>query len=224
MNNVPSSLTFSIYRPELYPEFQELMQLCYADMGGEHASKEEMDLLSRLYPEGQILAMVDGKLAGAALARIVPAEKFLKPHRQSEVLDLSTYESDAMIGQAVYGMDIFVHPDYRTFKTANLLHQKTFEQVASDNFTDYLGASRVSNYAKYADTMSLEEYADQVRNRKILDRALSFHLFNKMELVDVIHHFNEGDVSSLGCGTVMRRRNTAYDPSRPVYPARFSMA
>lgn len=215
-----SNITFSYYQPSEYSKFRSLMQLCFSDMGGEYASEEEMTLLSDLYPRGQIMAYDNDVLIGAVISRIVPYESFNKAHTQAEILDLSRYINDAIIGNALYGLDIFVHPDYRTIKLGNTLYSKLITEFTSDNFTDFLGASRVSGYGKYKSEMSLETYVEKVRLREIKDGALSFHFYNGMVVFDVMYDFNIGDTASSGCGVAMGYTNLNYNPLQPVFSER----
>ena len=208
------------FNPVNYNDFKALMQLCFADMGGEFACEEEMHLLSDLYPRGQIVAYHNGHMIGAVISRIVPLESYNKAHRQAEILDLNTYVADAAIGNALYGLDIFVHPDYRTIKLGHALYGKLIDEFTADNFTDFLGASRVSNYSRYASEMPLEEYVEKVKNREIKDGALSFHFYNGMKVFDVMYDFNEGDTVSMGCGVAMGCTNPHYDPTLPTYTER----
>lgn len=214
------SIHFTYYQHNQYDLFKALMQMCFADMGGECAPKREMQLLSSLYPQGQIMAWDGQTLAGAVISRIVPYEDFNKAHTQAAILDLDRYESDAAVGNALYGLDIFVHPDYRSAKLGHIMYGKLMEAFRAANFTDFLGASRVSNYAQYASEMTLEQYVAKVINKEIKDGALSFHLYNGMTIFDVMYDFNKGDTVSAGCGVAMGYANPHYNPALPVCPQR----
>lgn len=219
-NSLHQNIQFVYYTPAMYSAFQNLMKICFHDMGGEYASEEEMQLLHDLYPKGQIMAYDGTALIGAVISRIVPYESYNKAHTQAQILDLTTYVADAAVGNALYGLDIFVHPDYRAFKLGNTLYGKLLDEFSADNFTDFLGASLVSNYGKYAPQMSLEEYVENVKNRTIKDGALSFHLYNGMVIFDVMHDFNPSDLASLGCGVAMGHKNPNYNPNLPIYTER----
>lgn len=216
----PEQLTYSYYNREMYGAFSSLMQNCFSDMGGEHASEEEMNTLSSLFSAGQIVAMHGGLMVGAVISRVVPYGPYAKAHTQAQILDLTSYVSDAREGNALYGLDIFVHPTYRHLKVGHHLYNLLIEEFTTHNFTHFLGASRVPCYHEYAATMSLGEYVEKVELHKIKDKALSFHLFNGMKVLDVMHDFNPGDEASVGCGVAMGWPNPFYDPSFPVYPER----
>lgn len=216
----PEQLTYGYYNGEMYSAFSSLMQNCFSDMGGEHASEEEMTTLTSLFYCGQLVAMHGGLMVGAVISRVVPYGLYAKAHTQAQILDLTSYVSDAREGNALYGLDIFVHPAYRHLKVGHHLYNLLIEEFARHNFTHFLGASRVPCYHEYAAAMSLEEYVRKVELLEIKDKALSFHLFNGMNVLDVMHDFNPGDKASVGCGVAMGWPNPSYDPSLPVYPER----
>jgi hypothetical protein len=223
MTITSNSIQFANYQHYQYNKFSALMQLCFTGMGGESASEEEMYLLSRLYPAGQILAWDGDILAGAVISRIVPYNDFNKAHKQAEILDLTRYEADAAVGNALYGMDIFVHPDYRG-ALGRRLYQQLMQAFTESNFTDFLGASLVSGYNQYAQDMSLATYVEKVIAREIKDGALSFHLNNGMTIFEVMHDFNPEDTASMGCGVAMGYANPNYNPALPICPERMLYA
>lgn len=221
MTTSATPIRLATYQPEDYSQFSALMQLCYKNSGGESASEEEMHLLSSLYPAGQIVAWDGDTLMGATISRIVPYNDFSKPHRQADILDLTRYEADARVGNALYGMDIFIHPHYRGI-TGHRLYKRLMEVFADSNFPHFLGASIVSGYHRYADNMPLENYVEKVMDKAIKDEALSFHLsvLKKLTIFGVMHNFNPEDAASLGCGVALGYTNPQYNPSLPVCPER----
>jgi hypothetical protein len=223
MTTSSTSIHLANYHPDSYSQFSSMMQLCYKDSGGESASEEEMNLLSSLYPAGQILAWDGDILAGATISRIVPYNDFNKAHRQADILDLNRYEADARIGTALYGMDIFVHPQYRG-RTGHILYKKLMQVIKDGNFPNFLGASILTDYSRYAHDMSLETYVEKVRTKEIRDGALSFHLNYGLTIFEVMYDFNPKDTASLGCGVALGYANPAYNPALPVCPERMPYA
>jgi GNAT superfamily N-acetyltransferase len=208
------------YSPRMYEAFKSLMQDCFADLGGDYATEEEMNLLSDLYPRGQIMAFDGKKLVGAVISRVVPFEKFSVAHTQEEVIDLDRYVSDAEEGNALYGLDIFVHADYRSLKLGKMLYDSLYEEFYDDNFEYFLGVSLLCGYAAHATEMSPWEYVKKVENGEIKDPALSFHLYNGMKVLDVMTDFHEGDIKSNGCGAVIGYQNPHYNEYMPTYEER----
>jgi hypothetical protein len=221
MSTSSTATRLATYQRDDYGQFSALMQLCYKNSGGESASEEEMNLLSSLYPAGQIVAWDGDRLVGATISRIVPYHDFNKPHRQADILDLTRYEADARIGNALYGMDIFVDPQYRGI-TGHRIYKKLMQAFTDSNFTDFVGASIVSGYNRYADNMTLETYVEKIMAKEIKDEAFSFHLsvLKSFTIFGVMHDFNPEDAASLGCGVAIGYTNPHYNPLLPVCPER----
>ncbi len=209
------NIEFVNYRPEHYPELKAVMQLAYASVGAQYACEQEMNLLSVLYPEGQFVCLVNGILAGCVTTRIVPFAKYSKPHRLDQVADLNTFIEDAEIGDVVCGLDVVVHPNFRTLKLGTKLMQCSLNQSFKDNFPFYIGASRVANYKNYAAKMSLYTYVQNVLTGQLRDPALSFHLSYGARVIDLIYNFDPQDTESVGCGVVVVFDNPCYNASLP---------
>lgn len=210
------NLSFELCKPEHYPSLNALMELCFSDLKGGYAPEEEIETLSRLYPRGQIVCVLDGKVIGANLSRIVPFEAFSKPHTQEDCIDQSRFEFDAAIGDSVYGLDVFVHPDYQNLKVGKQIVELFVKNVFEDNFYCMMGICRVVNYPAHMHEMDCETYALKVKNKELYDPCLSFHVRNGMEYVNVSPGFCEDDISSAGYGVIMASYNPAYDPSKPA--------
>lgn len=204
------NIEFVNYQAKHYEELKAVMQLSYACAGAQYPCEKEMNLLIKLYPQGQWVCLVDGKLAGCTIARIVPFEKYSKAHLLDEILDLDTYESDAENGNAVYGLDVVVHPDYRTLRLGKTLVEHQVNQAFKDNYQFFLGASRVSNFEAFSDQMNLKTYVQKVIDGELRDQALTFHLGNGMKVLDVMENFNPVDTESGACGVAMAIENPNY--------------
>lgn len=221
METQKTNIQLSHYRPEEYEEFKKLMQLCFDYIGGEFASEEEMTLLSNLYPEGQVVARDNGVLVGAYISRIVPYQKYCKAHTQDEILDLDTYIEDSVYGNAVYGLDIFVHPDYRRLKVGNVLYNRLFEEVSKRNFTDLLGVSLICNYGVLKNEMSLPIYINKVKCREVKDSVLSFHLSHNMKVLDAMDNYISSDeLQNAGYAAVIGFENPYFNSNLPIYKER----
>jgi hypothetical protein len=218
MNEV--NLEFRPYQASDYLPLKKVMQAAFADIEGAYATEEEMFLLSELYPRGQIVCLLNGQLIGATLSRIVPSERFRQPHTQADCIDLSTYVSDAAVGDSVYGLDVFVLPDFQNLKIARKIVTLLKKHVFEDNFRFFLGNSRVSGYHQYRDLMEVYSYYELVKSRELYDPALSFHLSCGMEFVCVNPEFSPDDTASAGLGIMLQEVNLSYNAACPIYPER----
>lgn len=214
------TLVFRPYEAQDYEALKNVMQECYADLGGAYAPEEEMSLLSTLYPRGQMVCLHEGTLVGAAISRLLPSSIYFKSHTQAEIINLDVYEKDTENGDTLYCMDVFVSPPYQRFKIGKQLMKLLTDVSVEDNLYSIMGNSRVSNYAPYAETMSLQEYAFKVKNRELIDSSLSFHYSNGFSYLCDNPNFCEDDIKSAGHGINLALLNPTFNPDLPVYPDR----
>jgi GNAT superfamily N-acetyltransferase len=216
-------LTFRLYQEQDYPALKQLMQLAFADIEGAYAPEEEMTMLSRLYPRGQVLCFFDDELIGANLARIVPFETYAAPHTQEECIDLERYIPEAIVGDWIYGLDIFVHPQYQNLKIGKQVYELFYRNVCEDNFKGVVGICRAVNYLAHQHEMDLETYVAKVKARELNDNVLSFHLRNGGEFVSISPEFCDHDEASGGYGVFLKFPNPDYRPDQPIFPARLAI-
>lgn len=213
-------LTFRLYEPQDYPALKHLMQLAFADIEGAYAPEEEMTMLYKLYPRALVLCFFDEELIGANLGRIVPIEPYAAPHTQEECIALERYVPEAATGEWVYGLDIFVHPQYQNLKIGKQIFEIFLHNVYADNFRGVVGISRAVNYLPHAHEMDLETYTAKVKARELNDSVLSFHLRNGAEFVSISPEFSDHDEASGGYGVFLKFDNPYFRADQPIYPGR----
>jgi ribosomal protein S18 acetylase RimI-like enzyme len=214
------NITFALYQPKHYASFKETMQLCFADIEDGFASEEEMLLASTLYPRGQIVCLDGDKVVGINIARVVNFAQFSEPHTQADCIDLSRYVADTVTGDCVYGLDVCVHPDYQNLRLGKQIVDMLVRHTFEDNFFCMIGNSRVVNYPAHAHEMDLATYASKVKAKEIYDPALSFHMRNGMEFVNINPEFDCDDETSGCVGITLAIYNPDFDPNRVIYAGR----
>lgn len=219
MNQQEMSIRQTTYTPEHYESLKTLMQLCYQDMGAPFASFEEMEILSRLYPQGQLIYLDGDLVIGAMISRLVPYSFYSQPHNSEQATDVSKYESDSAIGDALYCPDIFTHPQYGHLQLGKKLYALLFEVMRIDNIPCLLGTSRLTRYHQYKDRFSVQEYVEQVKAKNIYDPVLCFHMRCGGMPTVIIENFSTDDVLSVGAAVGMTAPNKHYTPNRPINTA-----
>ncbi len=213
-------LSFRIYNPADYLQLKRLMEAAYSDLENPATSEQEMDLLLAIYPQGQIVAELDGQIIGANIGRVLPYDVYIRPHTQEEIIDVARYVSDTISGDCAYGMDIFINPEYHNLKIGQQLIKIFIEATRIDNFKAMIGISRLSKYHLYQHEFSVEEYVQKVCNKELYDPALSFHLRYGANYVCMAANFSPDDTNSLGYGVILELVNPNYNPNLPTYPNR----
>jgi predicted amidohydrolase/GNAT superfamily N-acetyltransferase len=144
----------------------------------------------RVFPQGQFVAEVDGKIVGAASTLVVNlGSNPLRHHTWSGITDSGYFTSHDLQGDTLYGADIYVHPDARGLGVGAALYETRRQLCRKLNKRRILAGGRLWNYSEQADTMSAHEYAQRVVAGELKDLVLSFQLREGFHLRDVMPNY-----------------------------------
>ena len=207
----PSEHLLEVRNLELddYNDIRELQDVIYPGMGSWPLVTYESQL--NAFPEGQICIVDKGKVVAAAFSFIVDYEKFGDKHTYDEITGdayLTTHDPN---GDVLYGIEVFVSPDYRGLRLGRRLYEARKELCRNLNLTSIIAGGRIPNYQKYADKMTPYEYIAEVKNKDIFDPILSFQLSNDFEVKQVLKAYMPEDKESKGYATLLQWHNIYYD-------------
>jgi predicted amidohydrolase/GNAT superfamily N-acetyltransferase len=210
MRTAPPRLTLRVIEKSDYPELAELMDLVFPDVGGAWPRMTIMDLIHQ-YPDGQICIEDNGQIIAAALTIKVDYNRYSLPHFYTDIVNENNVIQHVQNGDALYGLDVFVHPEYRGLRLGRRLYEARKELCRSDNLKAILAGGRIPGYAKYADELKVTEYIDKVKRREIYDHILSFQLSNDFDVKRIMRHYLPEDDSSHGYATLLEWDNFFYE-------------
>ena len=98
-----------------YNQLKSLMDAVYHDIGGAWP-KHTIDKLIQEFPDGQIAIEDDGVLVGVALTVQVDYDEFSNPHKYDDLIGHREIILNDPEGDAMYGLDVLIHPDYRGYR------------------------------------------------------------------------------------------------------------
>lgn len=206
-------------REEDYPQLKSLMDMVYADIGGaweEHTIRK----LSREFPEGQICLEDNGVVVGVALTVRVTYDRFSNPHQYDDLLGKRDTILNESEGDALYGLDVLIHPDYRGYRLGRRLYDARKELCIQLNLKAILAGGRIVNYHRYADEITASQYLERVRRREIYDPILTFQLANDFTVRRLLHKYLPEDKQSRGYATLLEWSNFLYEPADTIISAR----
>ena len=116
-------------------------------------------------------------------------------------------------GNILYGIEVFIHPDYRGLRLARRMYDYRKELCESLNLKAIMFGGRIPNYHKYADTMRPKEYIDKVRKREIYDPVLTFQISNDFHVRKVMTNYLPNDEESKHYSTNLSCKNSPSDIS-----------
>jgi GNAT superfamily N-acetyltransferase len=193
--NTATLLNLRVIEVSDYQPLAELMDLVFPDVGGAWPKSTIMQLVTA-FPDGQICIEDNGKIVAAALTLKVSYNRFSLPHTYSDIItDDGVVFHDAK-GDALYGLDVFVHPDYRGHRLGRRLYEARKDLCQALNLKAILAGGRIPGYHKHTD-VSVTDYINKVRRKEIHDPILSFQLSNCPKMVNpqVTQHYWSGITS-----------------------------
>jgi predicted amidohydrolase/GNAT superfamily N-acetyltransferase len=194
-----------------YPQLAAIMEMVYPDLGGAWSRDTVLDLI-KLFPLGQLCIEDHDVLVAAALTIRVSYDRFSNPHRYEDVITEEKVHSHDANGDALYGLDVFVHPEYRGYRLGRRLYEARKELCRDENLRAILAGGRLPGYSEHADTLSVTEYIDQVDRKKLYDPILTFQLSNGFDVKRLLKKYLPEDAQSKGYATLLEWDNILFEP------------
>jgi len=195
---------------EDYSDLKDAMIEVYSGIGGDYWEKNLIDKLLKLFPEGQFCVEVDGKVVACALAIRVKYGDFGDNHTYQEITGNYTFDTHSPKGNWLYGIEVFVHPEYRSLRLGRRLYDARKELCEKLNLKGIMAGGRIPNYVKYAGELSPREYITKVKQKEIYDPTLTFQLSNDFHVKKVLRGYLPGDTESLEYATLLEWNNIYY--------------
>lgn len=193
------------------PQLEALMDRVYNDIGGSWPRKS-LERLFTEFPEGQITIEDRGQLVAAALAIRCSHNRFTRQHTYEDLIGRRETFRHNPDGDALYGLDLFVHPDYRHYRLGRRLYDARKELCVQLNLRSIIAGGRIINYHQHAAEMTPEQYIQAVKRRETYDPILSFQLANDFEVKRILRNYLPEDERSKGFATLLEWSNIVYEP------------
>ncbi|MCP5198761.1 MAG: hydrolase [Gammaproteobacteria bacterium] len=204
-------ITLRNLRPDDHTELERLENVVYPDLGGAWP-RRTIDGLLTGFPEGQICIEDQGHIVAAALTVRVNYNRFSSPHRYRDLVSTDLIIHDDPDGDALYGIDVMVDPEYRGYRLGRRLYDARKELCYELNLRGILAGGRITGYAEHADTMTPAEYIERVRRQELDDPVLNFQLSNDFQVKRIMRGYLPEDEASRGYATLLEWDNFYYEP------------
>lgn len=179
-------------------------------------TRKQLRQLLDIFPEGQLAVLVNDKIVGVALSIIVDYAAFGNDHTYEQITAQDTFVTHDPDGDVLYGIEIFIHPDYRGMRLGRRLYDARKELCENLNLKSIIFGGRIPKYNEYADQMEPKEYIQKVRHREIYDPTLTFQLSNDFYPIKVLKNYASGDVESLDYAVLLAWNNVYYQEKPKV--------
>ncbi len=195
---------------EDYNDLRESMQQAYLDSGNGVWSRAKIQNLLNIFPEGQLCIAVDDKVVACSLAIIVDYDIFGDNHTYEKITGKYSFSTHTPLGNVLYGIEVFVHPEYRGLRLARRLYEARKELCELLNLESIIAGGRIPGYHEYSDTLSPRAYIDKVKSKEIYDPTLSFQIANDFHVRKILKDYLPGDIESKEYATLIEWNNIYY--------------
>ena len=194
-----------------YQELKQAMIDSYTSMPNSYWREHHIKSLINRFPEGQVVIKVNNQIAGCALSIIIDYNRFDDKHTYKEVTGNYTFNTHSADGDMLYGIDIFIKPEFRGLRLGRRLYDYRKDLCERLNLKGVAFGGRIPNYHKYAGKMSPKEYIAKVRMKEIHDPVLNFQVSNDFHPAKILKNYLEGDQASNEYAVLLEWDNIYYE-------------
>ena len=166
-------------RAEDIPGVIELMKKVYVQPHGPEAvwPAETLHRHLQVFPEGQLLILDgQGRVIADSTSMLISSERALRPHRWSEITERGTLNAHDPYGDAFYGVDLAVDPEFQCMGLAHILYAARIALAIEKGCKVFVAGARIPGYHFASDLLSAEKYVALVDRGIIFDQTLSKQL------------------------------------------------
>jgi len=194
-----------------YQELKEAMIESYTSMPNSYWKEYHIKSLIDRFPEGQVVIKVNDQIAGCALSIIIDYDEFEGQHTYKQITGGYTFKTHSPDGDMLYGIDIFIKPEFRGLRLGRRLYDYRKELCERLNLKGVAFGGRIPNYHKYADEISPKEYINKVRRKEIHDPVLNFQVSNDFHPAQILKNYLDGDEASNEYAVLLEWDNIYYE-------------
>ncbi len=198
-----------------YQELKEMMIEAYTNMPDSYWQEHHIKSLIERFPDGQVVVKVNNEIAGCALSIVISEDDFNDRYTYKEITGNYTFETHNSDGNILYGIDVFIKPEYRGLRLGRRLYDYRKELCERMNLKGIAFGGRIPNYHNYVKTLTPKEYINKVRTKEINDPVLNFQMSNDFHPVKILTGYLEGDKASNEYAVLLEWDNISYEkPSK----------
>jgi GNAT superfamily N-acetyltransferase len=155
-------------------------------------------------------------VVAAAISLIVKYSRWGQDHRYWDIVGNGYLTTHDPKGDVLYGVDVFVHPDYRDLRLGRRLYDARKELCEKMNLRGIVVGGRIPGYHKqYAEEMTPQQYVAKVQSRELTDPILTFQLANDFQVRRIVRGYLPDDKPSAGFAVLLEWVNIYHEEGRP---------
>ena len=183
---------------------------------GAYWRDHQIERLLEVFPEGQLCIKVNDRLVGTALSIVVDYKSLGDNHTYKDATSNYTFNNHNLDGDMLYGIEIFITPEYRGLRLGRRLYDARKELCEKLNLHGIIAGARLPRYSEYADTLTPKAYIEKVKNKELYDPTLSFQISNGFHVRKILKGYMPGDAESLEYAALIEWINIYYEPQQKL--------
>ena len=206
-------------RIEDYENVRSIMKKVYKNVDAPWQQDQIEAMISR-FPQGQICIVDKGRTVAVALTLMIDYTEYGDRHTYLQVVGDGTLKNHDPEGDYLYGIEIFVDPEYQGMRLGRRLYDARKELCEKLNLRGIIVGGRIPGYRKYSDQLSPQEYINRVKNKEIYDPVLSFQLSNDFHIKKLLKNYYPVDHQSEGNAVLLEWVNIYYEAKTRLFGGR----
>ena len=178
-------------------------------------SDEQLASQLSAFPEGQLVAVQEGRVVGAAASLVVLWDDYAVDHTWKGITGDGRFTTHDTGGRTLYGAEVVVSAERRGRGIGRALYRARRQLCQKLNLKRIIAAGRLPGYRALRDAMSPELYAMRVVWGDIPDPVLRFQMSEGFHYCGVIHNYLPEDLPSCGHAALIVWLNPRYHAPRP---------
>lgn len=179
-------------------------------------TEEQLAAQVAAFPEGQMVAEMEGRVIGASASLVVMWDDYAVDHTWKGITGDGFFGTHEPAGRTLYGAEVVVDARRRGNGVGRALYQARRQLCQRLNLRRIIAAGRLPGYRNVKDVMSPELYAMRVVWGDIPDPVLRFQLSQGFHYCGVIHNYLPEDAPSCGHAALIVWLNPRHAPPRPA--------
>lgn len=167
------------------------------------------------FPDGQMVAVSEGQVVGAAAALVVDWERYEAGHTWRGITGEGLFTTHDAGGGTLYGASLVSDTDRHGSGVARALAQAQRRLCRRLNLKRIIATARLPGYGARSDSLSVEQYAVRVVWGDLEDRELRLRMSQGFQFCGVLHDYLPEDAQSGGCAALLAWLHPLYTPPGP---------
>ncbi len=205
------NLDFDFLTLEDYDNLKSAVELAFPEFQNVWWGKAKIKKLIEQFQEGQVAIKVNGEIVACSLSIIVDYDKYSDNHNVKKITRNYTFESHTEDGDVLYGIDVFVVPEFRGLRLGRRLYDYRKELCEKHNLRGIVVGGRLAGYLEYVDDYTPKEYIEQVKMKEIDDDILNFHLANDFYISRILRGYIESEHATKEYAVLLKWDNIYYE-------------